>query len=135
MPLNLDQLKQFKGLPLNANTSEAYAKMRLGLGDDWCACTWSFLIPRNDASTSFDKAFNAIEEFEHDEDCFDSINNALEELAEELSGSDVVPRQQMWVRLANVPDVKALREAIADELELEYQVCLIDWDLVQQLVA
>jgi len=117
----IDQLLQFKDKPLNTNTAEAYAKIRLGLDEnEWCACAWSCCIDNNDEP-----------EFEEDEEY---SKNIILDILYEARNSEVLPHQQMWVRLIKASNLEHARKAWDNKIKLEHKVCVIDWKLLQAFI-
>lgn len=127
--MNVEDLKQFAGVGLDTKTAEAYAILRLGLNpDEWCAYAWSACIDKHSPEDAIEK----LEEWEEDEGGILS-ESFSDDLRDEFCGADMLTKHQMLVRLVKAPDIKAARIIWDDELEVEYKVCLVDWDLVQEL--
>ena len=118
------KLQQFKGQSLTCDNAEAYAKIRLGLGDDWCAYSWTHMMPEYEANEVLDELDPM--------DAEDVSTYFLNDLRDRMSGSQRLPKDQMIVKLCNAPNVKVAREVWDNEDYLEEKVCLVDWDLLQE---
>ena len=128
--MTLEDLKQFKDQDYcNSDVAEAYAKVRLGLGDDWCACAWSHCFEEVDVP-DFDQWHEMIEDDEPTHMIVSDIETTLDECTE----NHILPKGQMYVKMVNAPDLKAARLVWNDEGEIDYKICLVDWELIKMLL-
>lgn len=126
--MRTEDLQQFKGMPLDTKSAEAYAKVRLGLGDDWCAYAWSWGIGKYSAKDAIQVISTLVEDRE-------AITSRITlDLHEQMGGSDHLPNNQMVVKLVNAPSIKVLIEAWGNEEELETKIFLVDWNLLQDFL-
>jgi len=118
---------QFKDKKLTTETAEAYAKMRLGLDDEWCVYSWSACVDRYGAEHALDDVGTVLD------DEGEITVSQMEDIYDDLKGSRMLPVGQLIVYLVNAPNIKIAREGWDYEIEMEHKVCLIDWNLVQEL--
>jgi hypothetical protein len=130
--MNKEELTQFKGVELNTKVASEYAKVRLGLvPEEWTAYAWSSCIDQHCA----DEVFSEIEDLlEDDDECIYRIKHKIEALEEKMCLLDPLPHTQMYVKLIKAPNMMVARELWDNESEVEVKVCLVDWELLQEVL-
>ena len=123
--MNIEQLKQLKGVELTTKTGEAYARIRLGLDDSWIVYAWSSIIEDL--------------ELRDEEEYYDNLENTggLQEIISDVVNEAIevyqLPKDQMYVKLVKANTIEEAKANWRNKVNMEEAICIIDWALVQAL--
>lgn len=123
--MNIESLKQFKGLEFSIKKAEAYARIRLGLDDAWIVYAWSSLMEHINLPKE--------EEYYNNLDGADRLQEIISDVVHEATDAHQLPKHQMYVKLVKAKTIEEARENWRNKANMDRVVCLIDWALVQAL--
>jgi len=123
--MNIEQLKQLKGVELTTKTGEAYARIRLGLDDSWIVYAWSSIIEDTNLPNE--------EEYYENLEGTDRLQEIISDVVHDATEDHHLPKNQMYVKLVKAKTLEEAKANWRNKISMEKAICLIDWALVQAL--